>query len=517
MKSNIFKNWQSDLPAGLVVFLVALPLCLGIGLASTSVDGIEGLPNIFSGIISGIIGGLLVGVLSGSRLGVSGPAAGLITIILAAFVTLGSYQAFLVAVVISGVLQIVAGYAKAGIAANYVPTAVIRGMLAAIGITLILKQLPHLVAYDADFFGDDAFLQSDGHNTFTEIFYSFRAFQPGAVIIGAASLFILIAYEKFKLNNTKLFKFIPGALLVVLFGSLINILFQQYFPTLFLSVEHMVNLPVANSFNEFTSFFTFPDFSYLSNPNVYIIGFTIALVGSLETMLSVEATDKLDPKKKRTPTNRELKAQGVGNIFSGMIGGLPITQVIVRSSANISSKAESKLSAIFHGLLLFLSVVFIPGILNYIPLAALAAILLSIGYKLARIELFKTMYTLGYDQFIPFVATILGVLFTDLLRGILIGLFVAILFLLKKYLKIHFSMEQKKGVTKLTLSENVSFLNKAGMLETLRDLPNNSKLIIDGSSNKYIDQDVKEVIQEFKNFRAPDRNIEVELINLNIS
>ena len=369
MKSNIFKNWQSDLPAGLVVFLVALPLCLGIGLASTSVDGIEGLPNIFSGIISGIIGGLLVGVLSGSRLGVSGPAAGLITIILAAFVTLGSYQAFLVAVVISGVLQIVAGYAKAGIAANYVPTAVIRGMLAAIGITLILKQLPHLVAYDADFFGDDAFLQSDGHNTFTEIFYSFRAFQPGAVIIGAASLFILIAYEKFKLNNTKLFKFIPGALLVVLFGSLINILFQQYFPTLFLSVEHMVNLPVANSFNEFTSFFTFPDFSYLSNPNVYIIGFTIALVGSLETMLSVEATDKLDPKKKRTPTNRELKAQGVGNILSGMIGGLPITQVIVRSSANISSKAESKLSAIFHGLLLFLSVVFIPGILNYISLS----------------------------------------------------------------------------------------------------------------------------------------------------
>ena len=337
------------------------------------------------------------------------------------------------------------------------------------------------------------------------------------MIIGAASLFILIAYEKFKLNNTKLFKFIPGALLVVLFGSLINILFQQYFPTLFLSVEHMVNLPVANSFNEFTSFFTFPDFSYLSNPNVYIIGFTIALVGSLETMLSVEATDKLDPKKKRTPTNRELKAQGVGNILSGMIGGLPITQVIVRSSANISSKAESKLSAIFHGLLLFLSVVFIPGILNYIPLAALAAILLSIGYKLARIELFKTMYTLGYDQFIPFVTTILGVLFTDLLRGILIGLFVAILFLLKKYLKIHFSMEQKKGVTKLTLSENVSFLNKAGMLETLRDLPNNSKLIIDGSSNKYIDQDVKEVIQEFKNFRAPDRNIEVELINLNIS
>lgn len=517
MKSNLFKNWQSDLPAGLVVFLVALPLCLGIGLASTSVDGIEGLPNIFSGIISGIIGGLLVGALSGSRLGVSGPAAGLITIILAAFVTLGSYQAFLVAVVISGVLQIIAGYAKAGIAANYVPTSVIRGMLAAIGITLILKELPHLVGYDADFFGDDAFLQSDGHNTFTEIFYSIRAFEPGAVIIGAASLLILFSYERLKLKSTKLFKFVPGALLVVLFGSIINVIFHQYFPSLFLNEEHMVNLPVANSFNEFTSFFTFPDFSYLSNPNVYIIGFTIALVGSMETMLSVEATDKLDPKKKRTPTNRELKAQGVGNIFSGMIGGLPITQVIVRSSANISSKAESKLSAVFHGLLLFLSVVFIPGILNYIPLAALAAILLSIGYNLAKIELFSSMYKLGYDQFIPFVATILGVLFTDLLIGILIGLGVAIIFLLNKYLKIHFSMTSKSGVTTLTLKENVSFLNKAGMLETFRDLPNDSKLIIDGSSNKYIDQDVKEVIEEFINFRAPDRNIVVEIINLDIN
>lgn len=516
MKSNFFKNWQSDIPAGLVVFLVALPLCLGIGLASTSVEGVEGLPNIFSGIISGIIGGLIVGILSGSRLGVSGPAAGLITIILAAFVTLGSYQAFLVAVVISGVLQIIAGYSKAGIAANYVPTAVIRGMLAAIGITLIIKQLPHLVGYDADFFGDDAFFQSDGHNTFSEIFYSFRAFQPGAVIIGMVSLLILIIYDKSNLKNLKLFKFIPGALLVVFFGSFLNVIFQEYFPDMFLSREHMVNLPIAKSLNEFTTFFTFPDFNYLKDPNVYIIGFTIALVGSLETMLSVEATDKLDPKKKRTPTNRELKAQGVGNIFTGLIGGLPVTQVIVRSSANISSGAESKLSAVFHGLLLFLSVVFIPGILNYIPLAALAAILLSIGYKLAKIELFTSMYKLGYDQFIPFVATVIGVLFTDLLIGILIGLGVSIIFLLNKYLKIHFSMSSKSGITTLTLKENVSFLNKAGMLETFRDLPNNSKLVIDGSSNKYIDQDVKEVIEEFIHFRAPDRNIQVELINLNI-
>ena len=517
MKSNFFKNWQSDIPAGLVVFLVALPLCLGIGLASTSVEGVEGLPNIFSGIISGIIGGLLVGILSGSRLGVSGPAAGLITIILAAFVTLGSYQAFLVAVVLSGVLQIIAGYSKAGIAANYVPSSVIRGMLAAIGITLIIKQLPHLVGYDADFFGDDAFLQSDGHNTFSEIFYSFRAFQPGAVIIAVVSLVILIVYDKMKLNKLKFFKFVPGALLVVLIGSLLNVLFEQNFPNLILTSDHMVNLPVANSFNEFTTFFTFPDFNYLKDPNVYIIGFTIALVGSLETMLSVEATDKLDPKKKRTPTNRELKAQGVGNVFSGLIGGLPVTQVIVRSSANISSGAESKLSAVFHGLLLFLSVVFIPSILNYIPLAALAAILLSIGYKLAKIELFTGMYKLGYDQFIPFVATIVGVLFTDLLVGILIGLGVAIIFLLNKYLKIHFSMTSKSGITTLTLKENVSFLNKAGMLETFRDLPNNSKLVIDGSSNKYIDQDVKEVIEEFINFRAPDRNIKVEIINLDIT
>ncbi len=515
MRNNFFKHWQADLPAGLVVFLVALPLCLGIGLASTSVTGIEGLPNIFSGIIAGIIGGLVVGSLSGSRLGVSGPAAGLITIILAAFVTLGSYQAFLVAVVFSGVLQIIAGYAKAGIAANYVPTSVIRGMLSAIGITLILKELPHLVGYDADFFGDDAFLQSDGQNTFSEILLATKAFQPGAVIIGIVSLLILIFYDA-KLKKFKLFKFVPGALLVVLFGSFLNIVFQNFFPEMFLSREHMVNLPVANSVNEFTSFFTFPDFSYLANTDVYVIGFTLALVGSLETMLSVEATDKLDPKKKRTPTNRELKAQGVGNILSGMIGGLPVTQVIVRSTANISSGAESKLSAVFHGLLLLSTVIFIPGLLNLIPLAALAAILLVIGYKLAKIDLFKVMYSQGYDQFIPFISTILGVLFFDLLKGILIGLGVAIFFLLNKYLKIHFTLEKKPGVTKLSLKENVSFLNKAGMLETLREIPNNSKLIIDGSHNKYIDQDVKEVIEEFTKFRAPDRNIEVEIIDLEI-
>jgi len=516
MKSNFFRNWRTDLPAGIVVFLVALPLCLGIGLASTSVEGIDGLPNIFSGIIAGIIGGLVVGTLSGSRLGVSGPAAGLITIILAAFITLGSYQAFLVAVVISGVLQIIAGFSKAGIAANYVPTSVIRGMLSAIGITLILKELPHLVGYDVDFFGDDAFMQNDGHNTFTEILYSFKAMQPGAVIIGCSSLLILAVWDSSRIKKIRLFKFIPGALFVVLFGTLMNVLFQQYFPNLFLSREHMVNLPIAGSFNEFTSFFAFPDFSYLSNPDVYIIGFTIALVGSLETMFSVEATDKLDPKKKRTPTNLELKAQGVGNVFSGMIGGLPITQVIVRSTANISAGAESKLSAIFHGLLLLSTVIFIPGLLNHIPLATLAAILLVIGYKLARIELFKVMFSQGYDQFLPFISTILGILFTDLLRGVLIGLVVAILFLLNKYLNIHFTMVQKAGVTTLTLKENVSFLNKAGMLVAFRELPNNSKLIIDGSLNKFLDQDVKEVIEEFMKFRAPDRNIEVELINLNI-
>jgi carbonic anhydrase len=512
-----FKTWQKDLPAGLVVFLVALPLCLGVGLASTSVEGIDGLPNLFSGLVAGIIGGVVVGFFSDSRLGVSGPAAGLITIIVAAITTLGSYEAFLVAVVISGIFQLIAGFLKAGIIANYIPSSVIKGMLAAIGITLILKEIPHLIGYDRDFFGDESFAQPDGHNTFSEIYYSLQALQPGAVVIGIFSLLILHLFDTKWLKKNKVLSFIPGALIVVVVSILMNSLFGTIDKNLKVSSIHLVQLPVPKSINDFLSFFKFPDFSFLTNPKVYIIAITIAIVGSLETLLSVEATDKLDPKKFSTPTNRELKAQGIGNIISGFLGGLPITQVIVRSSANINSGGQSKLATIFHGILLFVAIVFIPQFLNLIPLAALAAILIMVGYKLAKVSLFTSMYKLGWEQFIPFVATIIGVLLTDLLKGIGIGLAISIFYILKKNYKNNFKKEISNNQIKVTLSEEVTFLNKAGIIEILETIPKNSKLIIDGSNCKSIDYDVLELLTEFQLFGSKNKNIQLEIINIDLN
>ena len=512
-----FKTWQKDLPAGLVVFLVALPLCLGVGLASTSVEGIDGLPNLFSGLVAGIIGGVVVGFFSDSRLGVSGPAAGLITIIVAAITTLGSYEAFLVAVVISGIFQLIAGFLKAGIIANYIPSSVIKGMLAAIGITLILKEIPHLIGYDRDFFGDESFAQPDGHNTFSEIYYSLQALQPGAVIIGIVSLLILILFDTKWLKKNKVLSLIPGALIVVIVSILLNGLFATFNKSIVVADIHLVQLPVPKSINDFLGFFKFPEFSFLANPNVYIIAFTIAIVGSLETLLSVEATDKLDPKKFSTPTNRELKAQGIGNIISGFLGGLTITQVIVRSSANINSGGQSKLATIFHGILLFVAIVFIPQFLNLIPLAALAAILIMVGYKLAKVSLFTSMYKLGWEQFIPFVATIIGVLLTDLLKGIGIGLAISIFYILKKNYKNNFKKEISNNQIKVTLSEEVTFLNKAGIIEILETIPKNSKLIIDGSNCKSIDYDVLELLTEFQLFGSKNKNIQLEIINIDLN
>jgi carbonic anhydrase len=350
---GFFKDWRSDLSAGLVVFLVALPLCLGIGLASTNLRGIDGLPNIFAGLIAGVIGGIVVGFFSGSKLGVSGPAAGLITIVIASITTLGSYQAFLLAVLISGLLQLVAGFFKAGVIAGYIPSSVIKGMLAAIGITLILKEIPHLVGYDADFMGDEAFVQSDGHNTISELFYALNGIQLGSLFIGIFSLVFLIIWDLPFFKRIKIINQIPGALVAVLIAVGLNLMFNSFLPDLQISKEHLVQIPVLKSISEIPLLFTFPDFSFLSNPNVYIIALTLAIVGSLETLLSVEATDKLDPEKNITPKNKELRAQGIGNIVSAFIGGLPITQVIVRSSANINSGGKSKLSAIVHGFFYF--------------------------------------------------------------------------------------------------------------------------------------------------------------------
>jgi MFS superfamily sulfate permease-like transporter len=515
---NLLKSWRNDLPAGLVVFLVALPLCLGVGLASTKVQGIEGMPNIFAGIIAGVVGGLVVGFFSGSRLGVSGPAAGLITIVSASIITLGSFESFLLAVMISGVIQLIAGFIGAGVIGNYFPSAVIKGMLASIGIMLILKEIPHALGYDADFMGDEAFFQTDGHNTFSELLYAVNALHPGAIFISIGALFILILFERPYFKKKQIFKIIPGALIAVIFGIVGNVVLTSFSSTFEITGKHLVTLPVAKSIMEFTSFFSFPDFSAWNDPNVYIIAFTIALVGSLETLLSVEATDKMDPDKNLTPTNKELRAQGIGNFFSGLIGGLPLTQVIVRSSANINSNAKSKLSTLFHGLLLLLSVMFIPQILNLIPLSALAAILIMIGYKLAKVELFKNLYKAGWDQFIPFVSTIVGVLLTDLLKGIAIGMAVSIFFILKRNYRNNYNIKDEnidgKLTKKIILSEEVSFLNKGSILEQLASLEENSSVIIDGSKCHEIDYDVMELLQDFVHVTSKEKNIHVRTIQI---
>ncbi len=513
-KNNIFSNLKYDLPAGLVVYLVALPLCLGVALASTGRTDL-----LFSGIIAGVIGGVVIGFLSGSSLGVSGPAAGLVVIVLGALETLGTFEAFLLALVFAGIIQIVAGFAKAGIIGYYFPSSVIKGMLAAIGITLILKEIPHAFGYDADFMGDQSFSQADGQNTFTELFNAVKYSSTGAIIISVLSLGLLILFDRPFMKKIQLFRFLPGALFVVLIGVVINLIYNGFAPGLSLGGDHLVQLPVASNFGEFISFFKTPDFSAISNPDVYTVAFTLAIVASLETLLSVEATDKLDPFKRSTPTNRELIAQGIGNMTSGLIGGLPITQVIVRSSANVDSGGRSKLSTIFHGSILLVSAAFIPFLLNYIPLASLAAILLMVGYKLSKFSLYKSMFKLGKEQFLPFIVTVIAILTTDLLKGIAIGMVVAIYFILRKNFKHSYHYvkeEQREGeVIKLVLSEEVTFLNKGSISATLDHLPDGSNVLIDGSNSMNIDYDVLEIIQEFKNHSAVNRNITVQTIGIN--
>lgn len=521
---HLVKNWKNDLPSSLVVFLVALPLCLGVGLASTSVKGadgefITGLPIIFSGLIAGVIGGIIVGSLSGSRLGVSGPAAGLITIVTSAILTLGSFEAFLVAVMLSGVLQIIAGYLKAGVLSSYFPSSVIKGMLAAIGITLIMKEIPHAFGYDEDFMGDESFFQMDGENTFSEIWKALGVFHPGAIIISFVSIAILAVFERKFFKQFSLFKLLPAALIVVLVGVGLNAAFGAWIPELSVTgTKHLVSIPVSKSLEDVGALFTSPDFSALSNPNVYVVAFTIAIIGSLETLLSVEATDKLDPDKNHTPTNRELKAQGVGNIVSGLVGGLPITQVIVRSSANINSGAKSKLSAIMHGFLLFGSIVFIPKLLNLIPLSALAGILIMIGYKLARISLFKTLYKQGWEQFLPFISTIIVVQFTDLLTGIAVGIAVSIFYILRRNYRNNYEIElveiAGKKVMRIKFLDEVTFLNKAGIYELLTNLEPDSTVELDATNCRTVDHDTLELIRDFERFGAKDKGIDFRTVGL---
>ncbi|MBL7857495.1 MAG: SulP family inorganic anion transporter [Cyclobacteriaceae bacterium] len=509
MNAGFIRNIKSDLSASLVVFLVALPLCLGLGLASTGRTDL-----VFSGIIAGIVGGIVVGLLSGSPLGVSGPAAGLVVIVLGALKTLGTFETLLLAVFVAGIIQLLAGFLKAGIIAYYFPSSVIKGMLAAIGLTLILKEIPHALGYDKDFMGDFALEQADGHNTFSEIYYAFVYHSPGAVVISVVSILLLIVFDLPKVRYLGLFKFLPGALFVVLSGIGLNALFAAVLPEWKMGGEHLVQLPVASSLGDFIGFFRLPDFSQWNNPQVYVVAFTLAIVASIETLLCVEATDKLDPQKRSTPTNQELKAQGVGNMLSGLIGGLPITQVIVRSSANINAGGKTKLSSILHGVILLLSAILIPTFLNLIPLASLAAILLIVGYKLSKISLYQSMYKLGWEQFIPFIVTIFAILATDLLKGIGIGMVFAIFFILRKNYKhaYHFKREKHddQEVITIRLSEEVTFLNKASIQLSLDDVPQNAKVIIDGTHSIAIDYDVLELIEDFKRQTAPGKNIEVE-------
>ncbi|MDX2248877.1 MAG: SulP family inorganic anion transporter [Bacteroidia bacterium] len=501
-----FKYLKTDILAGVVVFLIALPLCLGIALAS-------GAP-LFAGIIAGVIAGIVVGLLSNSQLSVSGPAAGLTAIVLAAITELGSYEIFLLAVVLAGAMQVALGFLKAGTISNYFPSNVIEGMLTAIGVIIILKQIPHAVGYDFDYEGDFSFFEKGGENTFSTLMAMLDNINPGAIIITLISLAILISFNK--ITFLKNLKVLPGALVAVVVGTIVNEIFILTDSQLAINQEHLVNLPVPASFEEFKGQFTNPDFTKIFNPDVWIVAATIAIVASIETLLCIEASDKLDPLKRFTNTNTELKAQGVGNILSGLIGGIPMTSVIVRTSANINSGGKTKISAITHGLFLMLAVLLIPTILNKIPLASLAAVLIMIGYKLASPKVFKHMWDNGKFQFVPFIFTVLAVVFTDLLKGVGIGLVVSIFYILRGNLKLAYFFrreEHQEGETiRIHLAQEVSFLNKAAIKQTLAHLPANSNVVIDASDTVYIDFDVLQLIRDFMETGSKEKNISLTLV-----
>lgn len=490
----MLKYLKYDLKSGLVVFLVALPLCLGIALA-------QGVP-LFSGIISGIIGGIVVSAISGSKLSVSGPAAGLTSIVLSSVSSLGSYEAFLLAVCLAGIFQIILGIVKAGIIGYYFPTAVIKGMLSAIGIILILKQIPHLIGYDKDAEGDESFFQIDGENSFSEINHMLGYISYGSIIIGVISILILLAWQTKFIKHNKILNKIPSALLVVVVAIITDWLFNNFIPAIVVKDEHLVMLPAFGSFHGFLDSFIHPDFSAINNQKVYEVALVICAVASLETLLSLEAVDKLDPNNGISPTNRELIAQGVGNLCCGLIGGIPITSVIVRSSVNVNSGGRSQLSAIIHGVLFLVAIFIIPGILQMIPLSALAAILIVTGFNLTKPALFKNMFKQGLDQFLPFIVTITIMLLTDLLKGVTVGIFVAIIFILKQNYKMPFKMIQEVIDGKLNvfmkLSQNITFINKGKFIEVFKNIPPNSIVHIDGGRATFIDKDVLEIISSFK-------------------
>jgi MFS superfamily sulfate permease-like transporter len=500
------KNLFADIKAGIVVFLVALPLCLGIAMACK-------VP-LFSGIIAGVIGGILVTIFSGSKYSVSGPAAGLTAVVLASVAQLGSYQGFLAAVVFAGVFQLIFGILKWGSVGNYIPNAVIKGMLAGIGIILIVKQIPHLFGYDKDPEGDMQFIQIDGENSFTELIHMINFITPGAIIIGLVSFTVLIIAEKQFYKKNKILSNLPGPLLAVIFGIILTIAFKS---NAFLLVDsmHLVNLPAISSFEDLQANLFFPDFSFANSSKFWMIVFTLAVVASLETLLGIEAVDKLDPDKNESNTNKELLAQGIGNIACGFVGGLPVTSVIVRSSANINAGAKSKTSTIIHALLLLISVLLLPNLLALIPNACLAAILIMTGFKLTKLAIFKEQWKFGYEQFIPFVITIIVMLVTDLLKGVCAGLIVAIIFIIRDNIKSSFESSSEVIEGKLyyliKLPQHVTFFNKGYLINFFGLIKPESKVIIDASINKKMNRDAKDVIDDFIN-SAKKRKIEIELI-----
>ncbi len=497
----MFSNLKNDLPASIVVFFVAVPLCLGIALAS-------GAPLI-SGLIAGIVGGILVGTLSGSQVGVSGPAAGLAAIVLAGITQVGGFENFLVCVVLAGVIQIALGLLKAGVIGYYFPSSVIKGMLTGIGIIIVLKQIPHFFGYDSDPEGDFAFFQVDGENTLSALMSTADNISLGATLIAIVAMSILLLWEMVLTKRAKIFQLIQGPLVAVAFG-IIYYLVTRSNDSLAISPDHLVKVPVTSNVSELL---VFPNFAAITQASVWIMAITIAVVASLETLLCVEATDKLDEQKRVTPTNRELLAQGAGNMFSGFIGGLPVTQVIVRSSANIQSGGKTKLSAILHGVFLLVFVLLVPGLLNMIPLSVLAAILFVVGYKLAKPALFKQMYDLGWTQFTPFIVTVLGIVFTDLLLGIFMGLVVSVIVILYESFKnSHFlHREEENGDIKLTLAEEVTFFNKAAILLELDNLEPNSSVILDVRNTRYLDQDIIEILDDFAD-KARQRSINIKIV-----
>ena len=498
-KFSFRESLLNDFPASVVVFFVALPLCLGIALAS-------GAPPI-SGLIAGIAGGIIAGSLSGSPLSVSGPAAGLSSIVLVSIQDLGSFEVFLAAVVLAGCIQIVLGFINAGSLGYYFPSSVIKGMLAGIGIILILKQIPHALGDDQDFEGDEDFIQPDHQNTFSELLKSLVDFEPAAVLISVVCFGLLLLWGSSFFRRNKWLKLIPGPLLAVAAGIGLHLLIHRFFPTLALNANHLVDLPELTNAS---SVLTGPDWTGIWRRETLITALTLAVVASLETLLSIEAADKMDPLKRVTPLDRELKAQGITNIISGLLGGLPVTSVIVRTTANISAGAQSKLSAIFHGILLAAFVFVLPGLLELIPLSALAAILILIGYKLAAPALWAEHWKKGLDQFIPFVATLVIIVFSNLLLGVFIGILVAVYFVLKTNHQSALLRVNNGSQYMIKFIKDVSFLNKTALIKALAGIPAGSSVVIEGSSVKFFDHDILEVINDFL-LSAPAAGIEVEI------